>query len=69
MNLLNLLLKKKVKEDTWKDIKKILNETRYRTPLGEKDTAIHLIDLPKAMEIIQANFKSPKRNEKSNKKT
>lgn len=70
MNLLNLLLRRKKKEeDTWKDIKKILNETKYRTPLSGNEKAIYLIDLPKAMEIIQANFKPPKRNEKSNKKT
>ena len=67
MNLLNLLKRKK-KNESWVEVQKILNETRYRTPLRADDIAIHLIDLPKAMEIIKANFKAPKRNEKFNKK-
>jgi len=46
----------KVEDNSWDEVAKILSNTKYRLPISKDDTAVYVVDIPKAIEYLKQNY-------------
>lgn len=54
--LLNDFAEQREDEDTWKEVQRIINQTRYKAMLSPGDLSIMVTDLPSAMQELKSKF-------------
>lgn len=46
----------KVEDNSWDEVAKILSNTKYRLPVSKNDTAVYVVDIPKAIEELKQHY-------------